>query len=234
MRIKKGTSAFARKKYKPVSSYYKNKKRISFGPNNSAIFLKDPKWFSFLLARYKFVSKMIKDKKKVAEFGSAEGFGASIIAKEVITLHLYDIHKPHCTESKKLNKFQKNITVFNQDVLTIEGKQKYDAIYSLDVLEHIDKRQENQFFDAILKSLNFNGILIIGTPSLEFQKYTSPENKYSHINCKSHIQLNKLCKKYFYNTFMFSMNDEVVHTGYEKMSSYLFCLCSMPKITNYK
>jgi len=28
--------------------------------------------------------------------------------------------------------------------------------------------------------------------------------------------------KYFENSFIFSMNDEVVHTGYEPMAHYLF------------
>ena len=30
--------------------------------------------------------------------------------------------------------------------------------------------------------------------------------------------------------FMFSMNDEVVHTGYHKMAHYLFGLCTGKKI----
>ena len=71
---------------------------------------------------------------------------------------------------QKFNKFQKNINVYNQDILSLNGKIKYDAIYSLDVLEHIDKKQENDFFEIIVKSLNFDGVSIIGTPSLEFQK----------------------------------------------------------------
>jgi hypothetical protein len=32
-------------------------------------------------------------------------------------------------------------------------------------------------------------------------------------------------KRFFKNVFMFSMNDEVVHTGYSKMSHYNFALC---------
>lgn len=30
---------------------------------------------------------------------------------------------------------------------------------------------------------------------------------------------------HFHNVFMFSMNDEVVHTGYGKMSHYNIALC---------
>ena len=32
-------------------------------------------------------------------------------------------------------------------------------------------------------------------------------------------------EKFFRNVFMFSMNDEVLHTGFEKMSNYIFALC---------
>jgi hypothetical protein len=37
----------------------------------------------------------------------------------------------------------------------------------------------------------------------------------------------RLTQKYFHNVFMFSMNDEVVHTGYHKMAHYLVAIgCS--------
>ena len=62
-------------------------------------------------------------------------------------------------------------------------------------------------------------------PSIESQRYASPQSKEGHINCKSGKELKLLMDKYFYDFFLFSMNDEVVHTGYEKMAHYLFVLC---------
>src|SRR5262249_47894355 len=38
-----------------------------------------------------------------------------------------------------------------------------------------------------------------------------------------------LLEKYFAHVFIFSMNDEVVHTGFSPMAHYLFALCSVPK-----
>jgi hypothetical protein len=35
---------------------------------------------------------------------------------------------------------------------------------------------------------------------------------------------------YFHNVFVFSMNDEVVHTGYYPMAHYLFAVCAGKKI----
>ena len=37
--------------------------------------------------------------------------------------------------------------------------------------------------------------------------------------------LKSLLSKYFHNVFIFSMNDEVVHTGFYPMAHYLFALC---------
>lgn len=38
------------------------------------------------------------------------------------------------------------------------------------------------------------------------------------MNCKSAPNLKALMQEYFHNVFMFSMNDEVVHTGFHKMA----------------
>ena len=66
-------------------------------------------------------------------------------------------------------------------------------------------------------------------PTLESQKYASKVSKLGHINCKSKKELKSLLLKYFNNVYMFSMNDEVVHTGFDKMSHYIFALANSKK-----
>ena len=63
-------------------------------------------------------------------------------------------------------------------------------------------------------------------PSIESQKYASKPNKTAHVNCKSKKDLKKFLLKFFNNVYMFSMNDEVIHTGYECMSHYFFAICA--------
>ena len=63
-------------------------------------------------------------------------------------------------------------------------------------------------------------------PSIESQKYASYKSKIGHINCKTGDDLKNLFEKFFYNVFLFSMNDEVVHTGFNKMAHYLIALCT--------
>ena len=43
--------------------------------------------------------------------------------------------------------------------------KKYDAIYALDVIEHIKRSQCSKFINNIKNSIKPRGILIIGCPS---------------------------------------------------------------------
>ena len=105
-------------------------------------------------------------------------------------------------------------------------KESYEAIYAVDVFEHISKKNENTYLKNICKSLkNNHSILIFGCPSIYSQKYASKLSKIGHINCKTQENLKKKLEMFFYNTFVFSMNDEVLHTGYSKMANYYFIIC---------
>src|SRR4029453_14058004 len=98
------------------------------------------------------------------------------------------------------------------------------AAYALDVIEHIPVEVEQVFLGNILQSLTPEGILILGLPSLESQSYASPPSKAGHVNCKTGKGLREVLEKFFYNVFVFSMNDEVVHTGFAPMAHYLIGL----------
>jgi 2-polyprenyl-3-methyl-5-hydroxy-6-metoxy-1,4-benzoquinol methylase len=100
----------------------------------------------------------------------------------------------------------------------------FDAAYSLDVIEHIPRDDEYRFLANIAASLVEQGVLLIGTPSIYSQVYASPLSKEGHINCKTSRELADTLHAHFHNVFLFSMNDEVVHTGYEKMAHYYFAL----------
>ena len=54
-------------------------------------------------------------------------------------------------------------------------------------------------------------------------------NKQEHINCFSGKNFKLFLQKYFHNVFVFSMNDEVVHTGFFPMAHYLLALCTSKK-----
>jgi len=106
----------------------------------------------------------------------------------------------------------------------------FDAVYSLDVLEHIEPDQERLFLSNAFANLDSQGAAIIGMPSLESQPYASAQSKIGHVNCKSAPDLKGLLEVYFHNVFVFSMNDEVVHTGFHKMANYVIAVCAGKKM----
>jgi len=93
------------------------------------------------------------------------------------------------------------------------------------VIEHINKADEERFVANITASLESPGVLIIGMPSLQSQAHASPASQAGHVNCKDAKDLKALLLRFFQNVFIFSMNDEVVHTGFYPMAHYLFALC---------
>jgi hypothetical protein len=109
-------------------------------------------------------------------------------------------------------------------------KTKFDEAYSIDVPEHILPADEDRFIGYIVRSITPTGACIIGTPSLESQTYASKASKEGHVNSKSAPQLKALMQRYFHNVFMFSMNDEVAHTGFHPLAHYLFVICANIKI----
>ena len=183
----------------------------------------DPKHLSFSLSRYKFVSKMLDGYNKVLEVGAGDGFKSDIVFDVVKNLTLCEYKDLHIKD------YQGNAKYIIHDFVKGKLKNSFDGIYAIDVLEHIDKKKENIFIKNILLSLTKNGILIFGMPTIESQKYASKISKIGHINCKNKNSLRKLMLNFFHNVFMFSMNDEVVHTGYDKMSHYIFAVCANKK-----
>ncbi|PHQ81678.1 MAG: methyltransferase type 12 [Coxiella sp. (in: Bacteria)] len=197
-----------------------------FGLMSSYTWRTDPKRLVFTLSRYKFVSKMLQGKKKVLEVGCGDGFGSKIVEGAVGALSLIDVEPLFINDIKQRDK---HATAFCHDILEKPVDGNFDGAYSLDVLEHIPPEHEDQFIRNMSASLLPGGALIIGIPSLESQAYASPLSKAGHVNCKSGEDFRAVLTKHFENVFMFSMNDEVVHTGYSPMAHYLFAICCVKK-----
>lgn len=209
----------------PLISLENEKGLEKIGLMNSAVWHEDPKRLVFTLSRYKFVSKMLRGKNRVAEIGCGDGFGARIVKQEVGQLTITDYDSYFIKRFEDIISEEWPISAVEHNILEGPLEQKFDAIYSLDVLEHIPTNHEDVFVKNIINSLGSNGIVILGMPSIESQVYASPASKEGHINCKTGKDLKLFLEKYFHNVFSFSMNDEVVHTGFEKMAHYLFVIC---------
>jgi cyclopropane fatty-acyl-phospholipid synthase-like methyltransferase len=184
----------------------------------------DPKRTLFTLARYKFVAKMLSGKGSVLEIGCADAFGTRLVQQEVDNVTAVDFDPIFIQDVEKRMNPHWPMECFVHDMLDGPVPGNFDAIYSLDVLEHISPEMEITFLNNMFSSLNKNGVAIVGIPSLESQAYASPQSKEGHVNCKSGKEFKEIMEKYFENVFMFSMNDEVVHTGFFPMAHYLFAI----------
>lgn len=189
----------------------------------------DPRRLVFMLSRYKFVSKMLSGSKKVAEIGCGDAFGSRIVKQEVEELQVYDIDPVFVEDIKTRANIKWKMQPAVHDILTGALPEKMNAIYSLDVIEHIQPAKEHLYISHIKQSLLPHGVAIIGAPTLESQAYASPQSKIGHINCKSGKDFKRFFQDHFHQVFIFSMNDEVVHTGFHPMAHYLFALCCDPK-----
>jgi hypothetical protein len=189
----------------------------------------DPRRLSFILARYKFVAKMLSGRSSVAEVGGGDAFGTRIVLQETQNLIVYD-YDPILIENVEHRADPRwPVKAQRHDILEAPLPIRHNAIYTLDLIEHLPVTQEGRLLRHLCHSLSDKGVLIIGTPSLESQCYASPQSKVDNINCKSGRTLKTILKEYFHTVFIFSMNDEVVHTGFHPMAHYLFAVCCEPK-----
>jgi SAM-dependent methyltransferase len=183
----------------------------------------------FTLARYKFVAKMLSGRRRVLEVGCGDAFGSRIVKQEVEQLTVVDFDPVFLADIQERADPSWPIDTQLHDILTAPFDGRLDGIYSLDVLEHIDRADESRYLSNMISSLDPGGAVIVGTPSLESQAYASPQSKEGHINCKSGKELKSLLERHFHNVFLFSMNDEVVHTGFYPMAHYLLAICTSPR-----
>jgi 2-polyprenyl-3-methyl-5-hydroxy-6-metoxy-1,4-benzoquinol methylase len=216
--------------FKTYRQMLSKKTKERFGLDSSFKWNNDPRQFFISLSRYKFVAKMLQGKKNVLEVGCGDGFNSRIVKQEVHNLDISDNGKIFKKYTKITNSKKWNINFFEHDFIKNKSDKIYDAIYFLDVLEHIPQKKEKTFIENILYSLEANGVLVIGIPTLEFQKFSRPKLYSGHINCKTAKKLRSLLDIYFGNVFIYSMNDECVHTGFDKMACYLIAICTNKKI----
>lgn len=226
------SSDHARETYTKAELYMdrENLKNLTLGPYTTFALMSDPKRFGFMLARHKFVAKMLTGCKTVLEIGCQEGFTSLLVAQQFERLLAIDFFKEHIEAAETyIAPFVDNVDFRGGDILDGPIAGDFDGAFSLDVFEHIDPKQSGLYLSNIGASLKPNGVFVLGIPSLESQQYASPGSRAGHINCRSGDDLRETCLQHFENVFMFSMNDEVLHTGFFPMSHYLFALCVGPK-----
>jgi 2-polyprenyl-3-methyl-5-hydroxy-6-metoxy-1,4-benzoquinol methylase len=199
-------------------------KELNLGPWTSYSLINDPKHMAFVLSRYKFCAKMLDGKSSVLEVGCGDAFGAPIVAQAVDKLHCVDWEERNTEGNRRRLSTLKNITFDTVDISVDTLPGKYDGIFNIDVIEHLEPEYEKAFVENMVQCLNQQGVMIIGTPNETASEHATFRSDHQHINLKTAGSLKSLMDNYFHNTFIFSMNDELIHTGYYPMAHYLFAM----------
>lgn len=184
----------------------------------------DPKRLAFTLARYKHTAKLLDGMGHVLEVGCADGFGTRIVRQHVKMLTAIDTDPRSIEEAKLASSLRWPIEFVRADfpelVTSGWGIQRFDAVYALDVLEHISP--DSGFLRGMADSAP---VAVIGTPSKESQQHASRMSRLGHINCYSGADLRRRLLKFWDQVFVFTMHDEILGTSFSPMAQYLLALC---------
>lgn len=213
------------KQYQAHVSLRDTKGFTRLGLRANAAWHADPKRLGIVLARYKFVAKMFSGKARVLEVGVGDGWASRVVKQEVGQLVGIDFDAVFVEDANQAMEEPWAFECRVHDMMAGPVPGGFDAAYALDVLEHIPAADEDVFLANMAASVDTPGVVIIGMPSLESQPYASPGSKEGHVNCKTAPDLKAVMQRHFHEVFIFSMNDEVVHTGFHKLAHYLFALC---------
>lgn len=199
---------------------------VQLGPYSSYTWRHDPRHLFFTLARYKFCAKLLQGCNAVLEIGCGDGIGAPLLLQTVNTLHGVDLEPDVIADNIRRNTFGQRLTYEVLDMTAATPSGTFDGVISLDVIEHIAPEHEMAFLDNLVGPLTSHATCIIGTPNITSQQYASENSRAGHINLKDQNTLRTSLQHHFHNVFIFSMNDEMVHTGYHPMAHFLIALAT--------
>lgn len=195
---------------------------VRIGPHWFFNLLNDPKRLGFVLSRYKFAAKMIPSGSRILELGCSDGVGIPILAENAGAYTGVDLDE-EAVEVARAN-WEDERTRFAAVNFLDRGFGEFDAVVSLDVIEHIEPAHEERFLKTVWGNLGADGMCVVGTPCVTSEAYASEASRLGHVNLYDAGRLRAGIGRIFHNVFIFSMNDEVVHTGFTPMAHYLLAL----------
>lgn len=196
--------------------------RTRLGDHWSYNYFNDPKRLGFVLSRYKFAAKMACKKGRVIELGCSSGIGATILGEFVEEYVGVDLDESAIQTA--MNNLSPPKYKFIYDDFMSKTYGQFDAVVSLDVIEHIHLEYEDLYFQTLMNNLSPNGVCVVGTPNATSAAYASKMSQIGHVNLYSQERLQTAMNRYFHQVFPFGMNDEIMHTGFGSMAHYLICV----------
>jgi len=201
-----------------------SRNRIKFGRHLAYWINNSPRRILHSMSYYKFAAKMIGVDKSILDIGCGEGLGTWLLARECGHAEGIDLDDKAIKQAQ-INWNDDRIRFYHGNIFDESLCSKtYDAVVSFDIIEHIIPENASSFYSAIVNRLYDVGIAIIGTPNVFAQNYATAITSADQVNLYSEEKLEKELRQYFKHVFIFSANEEVIHTEYYPMSNYLVAL----------
>jgi hypothetical protein len=125
----------------------------SLGLLTNRIWNDDPAQLGILLARYRFIAKMMRGRVKVAEVGCGDAFGTRVVQQEVGRVAVYDSDHIVIEDVRARQDECWPLEVHFHDIVKAPLSNRYDGLYSLGVLEHLSRRDEHCYLENLRDSL---------------------------------------------------------------------------------
>ena len=199
-------------------------KELVLGPYFAHQALRSPRHLLFTLSRYKFVAKLLPQARRVdvLELGCGEGLGTVVLAEGGHRVTAIDFDEDAIAHASRA--LAPTGIRFVHDAFLGKRYGAFDAVASLDVIEHIPPTDEREYIDTVARNLAPHGFCVIGTPNITANQYASKGSQIGHVNLFDAARLTALMETVFHRVFVFGMNDEVVHTGFAPMTHYLMAV----------
>ncbi|MEZ0367822.1 MAG: class I SAM-dependent methyltransferase [Candidatus Sericytochromatia bacterium] len=201
--------------------------RIALGYHWSYNLRQDPKRLGFVLSRYKFAAKMACTGAHVLELGCSEGIGTPILAEFARSYTGVDMDARAIGEASA-NWGSESCRFAHADFMgrafdcpPAGSQHGFGAIVSMDVVEHIYPEYDALFWETVHTNLDPGGIAVIGTPNITSEPYASAASRQGHVNLYGAERLKAAMDSICHTSFLFGINDEMVHTGYHAMCHFL-------------
>jgi len=188
-------------------------------------FVSNPLMAGIKLSRYKFAAKMLSATDRVVDLGCGNGYSTyfyATVAAHATGIDLYaDINAVQAKWQRDNLKFIKGDILEKPDSL---GFGLFNAVTAVDVIEHFHRDDGIRIIENFAAALPTGGMMILGTPSRFSGEWRSESSKQGHFYEYEPDELRAICDASFSRTFLFSMNDELVHTGFSKLAWFFWVI----------
>lgn len=180
------------------------------------------------LARYKAIARQLGPADDVLEIGSGSGVGAMFLAQHCRSVLGIDLKEHEVNEARGINK-RPNVRFEVGDFFDLPAEASFDTIVNLDVVEHLPEAEGERLIERTTRHLRDTGMLVLGTPSIHSYPYQSALSQAAHVRCYDLDELTAIVGRHYGRILRFSMNDELVHTGFSKLAWFYLLFAFYPR-----